>query len=60
LDKKIAELTKLAKSLEDKINAKDYTTKVPEEVQKQNTEKLSGYHLELDKVLEAKKTISSL
>lgn len=53
LTKDIERLTPSITSYQRKMTAKDYESKVPEEVRKQNAEKLAGYQAELEETQRA-------
>jgi valyl-tRNA synthetase len=60
LTKDIERLTPMISTYERKIIAKDYDTKVPEDVRKANAEKLSSYQTELDETNRAMEIFSSM
>lgn len=53
-------LTPMIQSYQRKITAKDYETKVPEDVRTSNAEKLKSYQTELDETLKAIKMFESM
>ncbi len=60
LTKEVERLTPLVDSYKRKIGASDYATKVPENVQKVNTDKLAGYMSELEATFAAMSTFESM
>ena len=57
LKKKEEQLTEVVLKLKQSISAADYNTKVPEEVQKTNQEKLLNNEGELEQLAEAMETL---
>lgn len=53
-------LTPMINTYQRKISAKDYETKVPEDVRAQNQEKLNSYQVELDETMKAIKMFESM
>lgn len=60
LKKEIDRITPSIKSYQQKMAAKDYENKVPEEVRKTNSDKLSSFQAELDATMEALKMFESM